>query len=275
MFRQFRREGRLDYKWKARVRLSKMKGHLTPKAHELVYHCVSPFAYIICHQAQIASDASLQAVCQMCTDLTHVTDVEHPDQRLDYLSHLFNRLIQSDRGLLMCYDCGTVARGVFLQLIKTYREGQIRLRSSELKQIKDTYYMDHYTGTTGVRSLRTKIHQTRQNCLFLCAMQLGHDFGHIYVIEKIYVNQRPRYRIYQSCLDAFLLIDYIEAMDYAQDVSAGIDIDRHLEALQHLIGTKNWSKDDIQLFIDWYKFMPPEGTKPGDKKLFTYSSICL
>lgn len=190
------------------------------------------------------------AVCRMCADMDHVRDIKKYDRRLDYLSHLFNRLIDSNRGLLMCYDCGTVARGVFFELVATYRNGQLRLRRSELKRIKETYYMNYYHGTTGIRSLRSKIHSIHCNCLFLCAMQLGNDFGHIYVIEKIYINRVPRYRIYQSCFNSFLLLDYIEFMDYANNPKTGIDIDQHLDALQHLIGTSAWSPNDIQLFID-------------------------
>lgn len=274
--RQKEKKGLIDYRWKIRVYLSGLHKQLNPQDRQLLDESVSPFVYLKRHQTQIAQDPSLSAVCQLCTSTSHVMDVNRRDPRLLYLSRLFNRMVHSDRALLMCYDCGTVARGVFFQLLKTYRNQQLRISRRELQQIQDQYYMDRYVGNQGVIELSHRIHSTNRNSLFLCAMQLGEDFGHIYVIEKIYLNRsRPRYRIYQSCHQAYLLIDYIESMNYARGLSSGIEIEAHLTVLNQLIGTPSWKPHDVQDFIEWFKFMPPSGTKPNDRKLFTFASLVL
>ena len=80
---------------------------------------------------------------------------------------------------------------VFLQLMTEYR-GHHEMTPTELKRIKEEYYMDRYVRNQGVSILRQRIHHINQNCLFLCALQLGDDFGHIYVIEKIYPETRSQ-----------------------------------------------------------------------------------
>jgi hypothetical protein len=187
------------------------------------------------------------------------------------MAQMFNDLIGSDRTLHMCYDCGTVARAVLFQLIKAYR-GSPRLRRDEITRIKDEYYMTRYKGATGVRDLRK--HTTTAgnvNCLYLCAIQLGEDFGHIYVIEKI----NNRFRIYQSCLGAYLLIDYIEHMNYAEDTSQGVDISDHLDCLEQLFSNRTWTPKIEVLFTKWFHFIPPVGPSPKDTKLFTFTYVDL
>ena len=263
--------GLLDYKWKVRSHISKIKKHLGQQEMSLLAEVVSPFIYMIDHADQIRRDSSLDLVCQLCTDKDHAYDVEKKDMTLYRLSHLFNDLIESDRALLMCYDCGTVARGVLLQLLKKLR-GTSELRPQEIQRIKNDYYMTRYKGCEGIDHLKETMSQLKEDCLFLCAMQLGNDFGHIYVIEKTYIrgSETPRYRIYQSCFDAFLLIDYIELMDYARDLTHGISIKKHLRDMRHLFSTGSWTPNDLNRFIRWFHFTPPSGLSSQDKRLFTY-----
>jgi hypothetical protein len=132
--------------------------------------------------------------------------------------------------------------------------------------------MTRYKGATGVRELRKHTTTARNvNCLYLCAMQLGEDFGHIYVIEKIH----NRFRIYQSCLGAYLLIDYIEHMNYAEDISRGIDITDHLNCLEQLFSNRTWTPTRRKLFTKWFHFTPPAGPSQTDKKLFTFTYVEL
>ena len=261
----------LDYKWTIRQYVAKHKHHLRPEHDELIYQTLSPFMYLSFYHDQIKRDKSLNAICQLCNDISHVTDTEFPDLRLHSLAQMFNDLIGSDRTLLMCYDCGTVARAVLFQLIKTYR-GSPRLKHGEITRIKDDYYMTRYQGSAGVQELREHIkldHDPR--CLYLCAMQLGDDFGHIYVVEKM----GHRYRIYQSCLGAYLLIDYIEHMNYAEDTTRGVDIDSHLDCLEQLFASKTWDHNKQDLFAKWFHFTPPAGPAYKDKKLFTFTYVDL
>jgi len=269
-----KKRGLLDYKWDVRLYLLNSQRALSKINHKLFDVCVSPFVYISKHKPQIEKDVSLKAVCRLCTDLNLVIDVDHQDHVLTAYAQLFNRLTDSGRGIHACYDCGTTARGIFFQLINAYR-GHFSLKPEEIKEIKNEYYMSRYQGAQGVTQLRNKIHQIDQNCLFLCAMQLGEDFGHIYIIEKIYIKRKPRYRIYQSCFNAFLLVDYIEAMDYAKNLSKGVDIDTHLDAIEILFSKPNWSMKDIDSFVYWYKFYPMHGTGSTDEKTFTFTHVKL
>jgi hypothetical protein len=264
------RIGLLDYRWDARSYLLDTK---IPN-QQMIKIIGAPFVYIAKHQKQIQKDKSLHAVCQLCTDVDHVVNIKRRDHRLAFLAQLFNQLVNSDRSLYMCYDCGTVARGVFLQLINAYR-GRLTLSRPELDRLHRDYYMNRYHGAQGVEVLHDNVHKIKQNCLFLCALQHGEDSGHIYVIDKTYLagQSHPRYRIYQSCLNAYLLVDYVESMDYGRDISVGVDIDQHLNHLHHLLSTLIWKQPEIDVFIKWYKFYPHSGASPKDKKLFTSTYI--
>lgn len=268
--------GLIDYKWKVRNYLYDYKGKIDKNHKELIKMVVSPFIYVDKNRQKIQGDKSLTAVCQVCVAVKHAVDVDVKDDKLKTLAQLFNTLIKSDRALLMCYDCGTVARSLFLQLIEMYR-GHFMISDSEISLIRSEYYMNKHGGTDGIKILRSRINLIKKNCLFLCAMQLGENFGHIYVIEKNYVNSQsvPRYRIYQSCLNAYLLIDYIESMDYCGDIKKGVDINGHLLALEHLFSTPKWSDEDISLFIKWFKFYPESGPCADEVKLFTSTYVIL
>lgn len=266
--------GLLDYKWDTRVYLSKINNKLDEQYKELIHIIVSPFVQLILFQKQLNNDPSLKAVCSLCTDLPHVKNVNHPDKQLRYLSQLFNELIHSARGLHMCYDCGTVARGTFLQIIKAYR-GSDTLNNDEIIRMRNDYHMDKYQGIQGIIQMEHRLNTTKRNCVFLCALQLGDESGHIYVIEKIYKNKRPRYRLFQSCLNAYLLIDYIEYMGYLHNPLMSINISAHLNALKQLLSTAQWSSQEEKIFINWFKFKPPSGHKSTDKKLFTFTHILL
>lgn len=261
--------GLLEYKWGLRKMILERDEKINGK---LLYEALSSFVYLHTNKNALLHDRSLKAVCQMCDDIEHVIDVNYPDDTLSYLAELFNQLVGSDRMLHMCYDCGTVARGVLFKLIEEYR-GSIKLTKSEINRVKDQYYMNKYHDADGVLVLKDNINKIKQNCVFLCAMQLGENFGHIYVIDKIYINHRPRYRIYQSCFDSYLLIDYIEYMDYCSDLSKGININQHLDDLHRLISNLNWTPKDVTTFIKWFNFNPPKGVKKGDIKLFTSTYI--
>ena len=269
-----RQKGLLDYKWKVRKYVAKIKDKVKlDRSHDpFVSVVVSPFIYLSTYHANINKDKSLSAVCKLCTESNHMIDVNRADHKLSSLAHMFNDLIRSSRTLLMCYDCGTVARGVFFQLINAYR-GHFKLNNQEIERLRADYYMQRYQGIEGINILNKNVHQIQRNCLFLCALQLGEDFGHIYVIEKIYYKGSPRYRIYQSCLNAFLLVDYIEYMDYASDLSIGIEIDQHVDALKKLISTPVWDDRLLDLFIHWFNFIPPTGPSKKDIKLFTSAYV--
>jgi len=266
--------GLIDYKWEIRLQLSKKYPKNIDVKNILFADAVSSIIYLTRNRKKILQDKSLLAVCNLCTDVNAISNVEHKDKVLQHYANLFNQLFNSARNVHLCYDCGTVARGVFYELISMYR-GSFNVSDREIKQVRDEYRMNKYNGTDGVVKLKEKVYSINQNSIFLCALQFGENFGHIYVLEKIYINNKPRFRIYQSCFNAFLLIDYIECMDYCRDLSTGVVIDEHIEALNMLLSTPEWNKKHIELFIFWFKFYPEYGLHKDEKKLFTFTSIIL
>lgn len=265
--------GLIDYYWKLRQFLIRPTKMITKSHKDFINIVLQPFLYVEENKNTIKNDKSLNAVCQVCTNIELVVDTHLEDKQLSYYAKLFNKTVGSDRELSLCYDCGTVARGLFFQLIKAYR-GKIILHDDEIQRIKDEYYMSKYQGADGVKVLQNRLHTIHKNSLFLCAMQLGNDFGHIYLIEKIYKNKnsKPRFRIYQSCLNAYLLIDYIYSMDYI-NVETGVNIDDHLSVINELFSKSAWKQREINSFIKWFKFYPTFGQSKDEVKLFTSTYI--
>lgn len=269
---EHKRKGILTYKWRLRSDLMYFPNKLSKT---LVKHAISPIIYLMVNMDNIRKDKSLYAVYQICSNIEHIINIDHYDKQLYKLSRLFNQLINSSRPLHMCYDCGTLARGIFLQLIQVYR-GQLKITNDEIQRFNNEYYMDKYQYDDGVFVLEQNIKNIKRNCLFLCAMSLGGNLGHVYVLEKIYINKNPRFRIYQSCLNSYLLVDYIEFMDYAgKGIMSGIDIKSHINSLHYLFSTNRWGKNEKEIFINWFKFDPNIKKYNTDPKRFTSTYILL
>ena len=64
-------------------------------------------------------------------------------------------------------------------------------------------------------------------------------------------------------------------MDYCRYPNRTIDIEDHLNVLDHLLTTPKWSSKEYQEFFKWFKFEPPSGGQSSDKKLFTHSFILM
>ncbi len=240
---------------------------------------VSSFKYLAKYQKQIQNDTSLRVMTQMCNQPNLVNDIDFEDQQQSDLAQIFNQMSLSTRSLDLCYDCGTVARGLFFTLIQAHR-GQFSITPEEILRLRRDYRMDRYTPQEAIDVLNHNCHKIQSNCLFLCALQFGNDkFGHIYIIEKTYMkskskskSQQPRYRLFQSCFNSYLLIDEIEYCDYANPQSS-IDIHKHLQDLQILLTTPTWNADIIALFCDWFHFYPTSRILASDIKLFTSAYI--
>lgn len=268
-----KKNGLLDYKWHVRSFLKSKplsnKDHTTYKI--LFKEALSPFVYISRNRSKIHKDKSLASVTQLCTNYGLINDVDYTDSQLIYLAELFNYVFESGRDLFMCYDCGTVARGVFFSLIKTYR-GEFNIRNDEITRIKNEYYMQKYEPLDAVNVLEKNLSNINKNAIFLCALDFNDGFedkfGHIYIIEKIYINNVPRYRIYQSSFQLYMLIDYIEYMDYSNGLEKGVDIMQHVNDLKSLFSVDSWGKKENDLFGKWFCFYPSTRILKQDIKHF-------
>lgn len=277
----------LDHKWAVRRYLTQrkksvkdvLKSSKNCDLHKdpilLIVQCaVSPFRYLDRNREQINRDRSLRTLITMCSNYEHVNDIDKRDQTVYYYSNLFNQLFLSGRELFMCYDCGTSARANLFALLREYRK-DFQLSPEEIKRIHTEYYMDRYKNPSqGVADLRQKLAKIGQDSIYICALQLGDAFGHIYLIEKIYIDDKPRYRIYQSSFNSYLVIDYIEYMDYARSLTSGIDVQQHLDEVDHIMSCRDgWGEREINIFNKWYQFRPSTPIKAGDPLKFTSTHI--
>jgi hypothetical protein len=272
---------------------------------ELLHYSWSPFRYLDEHSTEIKKDRSLSAITQLCVDSHHVANPTHVDLELVKWSTYFNALTHSARALHMCYDCGTVARGVFFKLIQEYRQTKTAhkedlvnpLQPSEIKRIQMEYSMDAYPPQESIQRLWDNICNIQHNCLFMCALQFGEKFGHIYIIEKIYPNsknknkknkkikknlenknkikinlEKPRYRIFQSCFNSYLLIDYIEHMNYINP-EVELDIQDHIINLKDFMTPRQFTTEDYRRFCQEFCFYPTSRILADDKRAFASTYV--
>lgn len=232
----------------------------------LLKEALSPFEYLSDNKSKIETDQSLNAITKLCTNSDLIYDIGYEDSTLSKLAQMFNDLVNSNRSLHLCYDCGTVARGMFFSLIKVYR-GSFDLSKTEIDRITRDYRMDRFTPQKSLQIMKQNFAQIQQSCLYLCALQFGEKFGHIYIIEKRYhgKNPKPTYRLFQSCFNSYMLIDEIEYQDFANGNGA-IDIHEYENDMAILMQVKDWDQMTIETFCKWFHFYPSSRIFKSDVK---------
>jgi hypothetical protein len=265
----------LDYKWLAREYLQEMFLGLNsvkktdPYSLKLIEIAISSFQYFAKYQSNLQKDLSLKTVTSMCTKEIAAVRIDVSDPEVDRLSKIFNNLVQSNRKLFKCYDCGTNARAMFLQLIHAHRCPQstcdpYSLISSEEKTRMREQYLVRYVGAIDyVNECKHKLLSVDKPTVFIMSISVQ-DFGHVWVIDKQFIaNQRtglryPRYHHYQSSLRSHLLIDWIERMDYGRYPNKSMDVEKFFADLTKILSRDSvpWSDEDHVLFAQLFAFLP-------------------
>lgn len=219
---------------------------------------LSSFRYYYVYYDNIKNDSSLDTVTSMCSSTLNTLNIESDDKEVFYLSHVFNRIIDSTRKLIKCYDCGTSARAVFLKLIKVGRGADnLMLHQSEKSRMRNEYVVDKINPLTQVKECLKKLKQDDGMNLVVIMSISVENFGHVWVFEKKYFNGIPRYHHYQSALSSHMLIDFIEAMDYGADPMKSLDVTHFFDQLESLIKVKTeWTEEDYRLFVKLFAFIP-------------------
>ena len=251
--------GTLDYKWHVRNYLSKEAGTDSDDgdSSELINYliglAISSFKYYQTHKKTLESDLSLKTVTSLCNcpELAH--DVSVNDTDVFFLSRLFNEMINSDRGLHRCYDCGTNARAIFLKLLEVHRK-KLHITPTEQTFLKEKYQLDTTTPLKTMEECRNCLLSTSGDSVFICSVGFGH-FGHVWVIEKL-CRQRnsPRYHLYQSSFRAYLVLDYIELADYGNNPEQSLDINNFFDKLKPLLEHRPWETTDYAQFAEMFAF---------------------
>jgi hypothetical protein len=220
---------------------------------------LSSFRYYLTHYDKISTDKSLSVVTSLCSSGVNSIDVDASDPEVKYLSHLFNELVGSNRKLLKCYDCGTNARAVFLKLV-----GERSLSKKETERMSREYLLNKTDPVPEMQKCLKKLKQNDgKHTVFILSVGFQ-DFGHVWVIDKRYLNSKVRFHQYQSALGSHMLIDFIESMDYGADPSKSLNIDEFFSALKRLLSYDGvWKDEQYRVFSELFAFMPVEPvTKP-------------
>lgn len=230
----------LDYKWQIRKFLSGLDSDKLNKLQHQLYQSIanSSFNQLSVLQSTHTLTPSLRAILSMCTNLSMTTNVDAEDDKVTFLSHLFNDIVKSTRGLHKCYDCGTTARAVFLTLINVHR-GSYDLSEPEKQRMMTMYKTrdeDTEHGLKMLQSLRNVLNDM-DNVICICSISLRKKTGHVWVIEK----HNNVTRVYQSALRSHLTIDYIEHMGYLEDPNRGIEMDMFLDNVEDILNSTEWN----------------------------------
>ncbi|MHB1953989.1 MAG: hypothetical protein ACYCOU_09575 [Sulfobacillus sp.] len=201
-----------------------------------------------------ANDPSLKIVAGICGESCR-RDGSCTSPVLERQSRRFNRLANSARQLLRCYDCGTTARAVFLELARFYRGGDA-LSAAEIRRLRQFYDPQRYPGKQAVEHFVRAISKTRYG-VFICSLSLGESVGHVWVLEK----RGDLVRIYQSNLNGFLLIDHLEAEDYLRRPNRGIDLAAFIRDLRALVEPGRWTATKERKYLKWFHYRPSVSTE--------------
>ena len=230
---------------------------------------LSSFDYYNKHVDAIINDKSLAIVCDICKCQNTALTTTCVDHSVTELGHYFNEIAGSARGVKMCYDCGTVARAMFMNMINGYRGA---LTPKEKKYIKSNYNPHRASPGAVLEEFYCTIKRLKKHSVFIMSVGLD-DFGHVWIFEKV-VDFMGRHKVimYQSSLNSFLLMDYIEYKDMANKKD-GINIDEFYQDMKHLIARKNWSDYENKLFCKWFQFMPTSYVTSMKMFLFCFVSL--
>lgn len=261
----------LEYKWLCRDYLMKNKTKNKNFEEVLRQISTSSFKYYQDNHKNIDRDRSLRRIVRMChcngtSETTKCTDV-----KVTNLAEYFNDMVNSSRNVLACYDCGTVARATFLELINEYR---VPLTLKEKEQVDYYYDSSRLKPIDALEDFKKVFKSCKKHTI--CIASIGMDgidgdsgFGHIWCFEKRFdKNRKPIYIMYQSCLNSYLMLDYIEYMSYGSKNITGLDIDEFIKDMRILIKKNRWTKKENDIFTNWFHFKPTSKVKKVSSFLF-------
>jgi hypothetical protein len=248
----------LDHIWASRNLLCCYEDFkLTEKEKkELTNYATAAFKYYSKHKGNFDKDLSLKTVTSLCNCEKLAEDISFRDNDVAYLSKKFNDMIDSDRKLHRCYDCGTTARAMFLSLIKANRGSYDSIRPEEVKLIKSMYYSRDDKPVKYMNDCRKKVLSVDKDTVFLCSTGFT-LFGHVWIIEKKMIDDRWRVHHYQSCLNSHLILDYVQDKGYGENLHQSLDVNDFFDRLALLLGNRNsWTDETKQQHADLFKFLP-------------------
>ena len=203
-------------------------------------------------------------------------------------ARMFNNIFEKGRSLAGCYDCGTIGRAVFMTYIKMKNDCYEISESSKIRNYNDVckgFNLDKYNkgsiannysfperdnSLERLDNLKKELMSSKNN-IYICSISLSDGIGHIWVIESL---GNDEFRIYQSSLNEYLLIDYLKFMNYnGRNNLKKSDIRKFLNTLADLINLKSWTQEIANKYYSIFYHHPniELGTKFDFK--FMYSGL--
>jgi hypothetical protein len=256
----------LDHIWRMR--------ETCEKTGECSLETSESFRYLEKYRDVFNRDDSLRVVTSLCSCRHLSSTVRGTDVEVEKLSRLFNEIAHSGRKLHRCYDCGTVARAVFLALIRS-RRGHLQLSATETERIPRMYSPDKEDPAGNAIKCRDFLKAVRRDTVFICSLGLG-DMGHVWTIEKINSagedGDRVRIQYYQSSFRSHMLIDFVRDMDYGRNPSQSMDVDGFFSDLCDILQERGkWGHSLYEKFARRFRFLfSTEITDPEPSFCWTY-----
>lgn len=230
----------------------------------------SGFDYYARNRHIFETDLSLKTVTSLCSFKELMLDVKAEDKTVYFLSHLFNQIIHSNRGLYECYDCGTNARAMFLHLVEAHR-GKLYISPEEQIRMQKMYSPNSSTPVQEAEKCHNYLATVKKDTVFICSIGLG-ESGHVWIFEKRFFNSKARYHMYQSCLNSHLVLDYIESRGYADNLDRSMDIEQFFDDFYIILGHSDaWTEQIKNLFGNLFAFLPGYEVGPHENSFcWTY-----
>jgi hypothetical protein len=192
----------------------------------------------------------------------------------------FNKIFRKSRELPGCYDCGTIGRAVFMTYAdmvskcmrpthakREYCGGLTIFTSNEITRISNEYSFDHFTSNNALNEFRRRINKNDNN-IFICSVSMPGGVGHIWTVESI---KGYGYRVYQSSLNEYLLIDSLRYYNYGDNYLNTFDkykMNEFIDKIELLINSSNWYEYQKNTYYDLF-FHDPR-LKQGEKLGFDF-----
>jgi hypothetical protein len=252
----------LDYKYRYRFLITNNYFDDLPMIN-------SSFKYLNDNKEFFNKDEHLKLILNMCTQEDLLTNVNSIDTYVIELGHIFNSLIKSTRKIVNCYDCGTTARAIFLSIVKLHR-GNLNFSSIELEEMRSNYNIRYDNLISRVNECFLEALNINSNVCFILSISL-HKSGHVFILDKKLINNKYRFHLYQSCLASHLLVDYVERMKYADNVS--IDIESFFNDLKIILESSLWNEKQKILFAKWFAYLPNHPVNINKKLGFCWTKF--
>ncbi len=212
-----------------------------------------PFLYYKKYKNIIDSDISLKYITSLCSNPKLKTNPNIEDIKLTKYSNLFNKITDSNRKLLRCYDCGTNARGIFFNIIKAHRQ-TLKLSKEEKNRIKTLYNDFESPVLSKIHSCFEFLDKIDRPCVIIISLGLI-ESGHVFILEKLFVNNKLIVRQYQSALNSHMVLDYLYHIDIINNINVSLNYTQLFNDLKYLFSLKNWTDDDKRIFTKWFFYI--------------------